>query len=688
MLAPACSNRSTTGTLTDSSEDFLGAVFSEIELLVGGHVSNGSVDGTGFQAKFDTPMGLYVDSGNLYIADSSNSTIRRIVLSTSAVSTLAGTAGVPGTTDATGTVARFGQVNRVVSDGTNLYVADTNNCTIRQIVIATGVVTTLAGDSTSCGSSDGTGASAQFTNPYGLVIDSGNLYVADSGTHTIRQIVISTGVVTTFAGSDMTAGDSDGIGIAAEFNGPRGLATDGTNLYVADTDNHLIRQIVIATGDVTTLAGNTGVSGETDDTGTAAEFNSPYDLVVDSGNLYVADSTNSKIRHIVISTGVVTTFAGDGTDAFLNGTGIAAQFNNPQGIASDGTNLYISDTGNNVIRRIVIATGVTTSIAGSPLWQGSTDATGAAAKFDEPQSMVSDGTNLYITDTANATIRKVVISTGVTTTFAGTVGVTGSTDATGTAATFDTPRGITTDGTNLYVADAGNAVIRKIVIATGVVSTFAGTAGVTGVADGTGAAAEFFLPVGITTDGTHLYVADAWNFNIRKIVIATGVVTTLAGSITTVAGDADGTGTAATFRDPNGITTDGTNLFVTDLTSHTIRKIVIATGVVTTFAGTVGASGDSNGTGIAASFSAPRGITNDGVYLYVSDRNNNSIRKIQIADGVVTTLVGTSATTGPELGDQDEEYADARLVNPVGISYHADTERLFVSNNFCIRLIQ
>jgi hypothetical protein len=150
-------------------------------------------------------------------------------------------------------------------------------------------------------------------------------------------------------------------------------------------------------------------------------------------------------------------------------------------------------------------------------------------------------------------------------------GITGSADGTGTAVTFNYPRGITSDGINLYVADYGNRIIRQIVIATGVVSTLAGTAGTAGAADGTGTAATFNYPWSITSDGTNLYVADFGNSTIRKIVISTGVVSILAGTAG-VRGAADGTGTAATFYRPQGITSDGSSLYVTD-SGNTIRKI-------------------------------------------------------------------------------------------------------------------
>jgi sugar lactone lactonase YvrE len=321
----------------------------------------------------------------------------------------------------------------------------------------------------------------------------------------------------------------------------------------------------------------------------------------------------------------VTTFAGS-SQGYTNDTGTSAEFNRPRGITTDGTNLYVADQNNHKIRKIVITTGVVTILAGSTSGtpsdsKGNTDATGTSARFDNPVGITTDGTNLYVTDTDNERIRKIVISTGVVTTLAGSSQ--GSTDATGTSARFDNPIGITTDGTNLYVADKGNHRIRKIVISTGVVTTLAGSS--EGSTDATGTSARFNTPLGITTDGTNLYVADYGNDRIRKIVISTGVVTTLAGSSE---GSTDATGTSARFNNPVGITTDGTNLYVADKGNHRIRKIVISTGVVTTLAGSSSGSTNHN-TGTSARFNAPQGITTDGTNLYVSDNGNHRIRKIE-----------------------------------------------------------
>jgi len=284
-----------------------------------------------------------------------------------------------------------------------------------------------------------------------------------------------------------------------------------------------------------------------------------------------------------------------------------------------------------------LSPGVLTFVGSSAA--GSADGTGTAASFWNPEAITTDGTNLYVADSSNFTIRRVGIAFGNVSTMAGSAGISGSANGTGQSARFAALSGITTDGKNLYVADSGNNTIRRVSIAFGNVSTMAGRVGSPGSANGTGRAASFSSPKGITTDGTNLYVADSGNNTIRKISIAFGNVTTLAGSASNPADAVDGTGSAARFSNPQGIATDGTSLFVTDSGNNTIRKIVIGTGAVTTLAGSAGNPGWANGTGGFARFSGPYAITTDGRNLYVTE-DDSMVRKVAIATGVVTTLAG------------------------------------------------
>ncbi len=323
--------------------------------------------------------------------------------------------------------------------------------------------------------------------------------------------------VSTLAGS--TAGYADGTGAAAQFNPPVGVACDGSgNLFVSDYGNRRIRKIVVATGAVSTLAGS-GTAGNADGIGTAAQFNTPNGLAYDgNGNLFVADPGNNLIRQIVVATGVVTTLAG-GAFGYADGTGTNAQFRNPTGVAYDGSGtLYVAEQGSNAIRRLVVATGVVSTLAGTGSFMGGyADGTGAAAQFNQPAGVACDASgNVFVADVSNSRIRKIVVATGVVSTLAGSAQ--GFANGTGTAASFNFPTGLAYDGRgNLLVADRGNARIRKVVAATGAVSTLAGT-GTAGTADGTGATAQFSNPISVACEanGT-VYVADQLNNRIRVI---------------------------------------------------------------------------------------------------------------------------------------------------------------------------
>jgi len=333
-------------------------------------------------------------------------------------------------------------------------------------------VSTLCGQPTVMGSSDGSGAGAMFAYPAGVVVTGGNFYVADSLNSTIRRVNPGTGAVTTIAGVAGVAGYFDNAsysGLAAYFNSPEGIATDGTYLYIADSGNNAIRKLAIATGAVSTLAGNPTLQpGSSDGTGTNALFNNPLGICFDGTNtLYVADSGNSTIRRITISTTAVTTIAGQASaQGSTDATGTAATFTWPEGIVFDGANgcLYVVDTGNCTLRRLVISSAAVSTLAGQAGLKGNADGTGAGANFNWPEGIAIDNTNtyLYVADTLNATIRQVVILTGAVTTLAGQGGVTGSADGAGDVATFNHPMRLVFNSPDLCVADTYNETIRLI----------------------------------------------------------------------------------------------------------------------------------------------------------------------------------------------------------------------------------
>ncbi len=767
--------------------------FLPVVSTLAGTGANGFADDTRLAAQLSYPSGVAQDSlGNIFFADTGNHRIRMFGPD-GAVVTIAGT-GVYGLANGSGSSAQFAfPAALAVGPDNNVYVADTYNhriCKLTRPSIPGGAWTamTLAGTGIA-GFVEGAGSVARFNYPYGLTLDpSGNVYVADSLNHRIRRVT-SGGLVSTYAGTG-TAGSVDASNaLTAQFDTPQSVVVAGGSLFVADTFNDRIRKIVIASDQVvrtaSTLAGSS--SGFANGTGTAAQFNTPSGLATDgAGGLYVADEQNHRIRKIITSTGEVTTVAGTGVAGLVNGKPDVAEFRAPTGVlvGLDG-NLVVADAQNHALRRIVIkpltvdvvsntyftggsvaqvkavldvaalgldpsvtyyfrwkslpsgitqplgqsfflydfpvvvteaATNVTpsaarlnalvdpkssrttvaleystdpgllkpyevTTLAGSGA-AGFGEGNGPAAQFSNPSGVVirANGDS-FVADRLNHRIR-MITAAGVVSTFAGS-GVAGFSDATGTLAQFEKPTGIASDSSgNLYVADESNHRIRKITTA-GVVTTFAGT-GVAGFADGALAAAKFLYPAGVAVDAAdNVYVADAGNQRIRKITVATGMVTTLAG--TGVAGFNDGAAASAQFSSPQALAVSAAgSVLVADTGNHCIR-VIDASGV-TTLAGR-GVEGFLDGLGGTALFASPRGIALDGDGIaYIADRGNHRIRRIA-TDGQVTTLAG-SGTPGQVNSPAVGLYpaTACRFDLPAGIAVDA-TGRVLVTQEGMLRKI-
>jgi NHL repeat len=640
-----------------------------VAALAGGPGGPGFFDGSpSAPVRFDSPSGVAVTTtGDRFVADTENHVIRKIDASGN-VTTFAGMFGVSGSADGTGSQARFNSPSGIVAVGNVLFLCDTGNNTIRR-VSANGVVTTLAGQPGVAGAADNvSGSNVLFSSPRGITSDvlpggaslTPTLFVADTGNHNIRRLFTS-GATTTYAGSG-TPGFVDGTGAAASFSSPEGITFDGSSVFVADTGNNAIRKITPAgsTGDVTTLAGD-GIPGYLDNTsGNTARFSSPVSLASVGSDLYVSDTGNDVIRIVnTTNLGFTTTLAGSPqVPGFADGTGQIARFDSPEGIASDGfspPSLYVADTQNHVVRQSTL-TGDVTTVAGNPPQAGSADLQGEAARFRAPAGVVVVGDDVFVADTENHTIRK-IDSAGVATTIAGAAGSPGSTDS---PPRFRFPGGITSLGGDLYVSDSGNNTIRRVTTA-GVVTTIAGNPGSTGSADGSGTTALFNNPQGIVVLGGDLYVSDSGNNTIRKVTTG-GNVTTLAGSAG-IPGSADGSSTVARFRSPLGIATLGTSLYVADSGNDTIRKVLVPSGATSTFAGSAGQTGFADGSGAAARFSSPDGITGVGSAFYVADRGNHAVRKISTLSKV-TTFVGDPGAATTRNGDP----ATALLNAPTGIT--------------------
>jgi len=647
----------------------LASTFSYSTLAGSAGTISTSADGTGTEAQFDEPRGVAVDrAGTIYVADSGNNIIRKITTS-GVVTTLAGTAGTEGLTNGTGAQARFNEPFGVaVDDAGNVYVADTSNNAIRRITAA-GVVTTFAGGS-GAGTADGSGAAAQLHEPRGICIDStGTLYVADYENHTVRRITAA-GVVSTLAGRADVPGNADGVGTAATFRAPMGIAVDGTGVvYVTDTGNRAIRRIA-ANGSVTTVT----VSG--------SPLSEPRGIAIGTaGALLVADYGSHTIRSIATS-GAVTTLAGSiDTPGTADGASSSARFHYPSGLAvlSDGS-LLVADTDNDTIRGV--RDNVVRTVAGLAGRVLTADGVGANARFDAPYATAVDATGVvYVADASAHVIRRIGTD-GAVTTFAGLPGAFGIDDGTGDGARFYAPTGVAVDPSgNLYVADRMNSTVRKVTPGR-IVTTLAGSGRSRGSADGTGSAARFSQPFGVAVDGAGtVYVTDSQAGTIRRITSG-GVVTTLAGQAGAV-GSTDGTGTAARFTVPYGIAVDSTGtLFVVDHGNHTIRRVT-SSGVVTTLAGTAGSPGSSDGSGASARLNYPTGIAvgRDGI-VYVADTDNQMIRALT-PSGEVTSIGGSPN----RVGSTDGVGSTARLFNPKGIAVSSDG-RLYVADvgNRAVRL--
>ena len=537
---------------------------------VGTPQAGGSADGTGSDARFFIPGGLAVDAaGNVFVAEWVTHIIRKITPA-GVVTTLAGLADTPGSTDGAGSAARFFHPRYLAVDQAgNVFVGDAVNCTVRKIT-PDGLVTTLAGQARVQGSLDGVGSAAQFCGPSGIAVDqAGNIYVSDEGNNTLRKITPA-GVVSTLAGSVGAVGSADGVGTAARFRSLSGLAVDAAgNIYGADENDNTIRKITPG-GVVTTLAG-LGLDyaiGSNDGTLAGARFQIATHVAAGpAGTVLVSDTLNHTIRQIS-ATGFVTTVAGSSTAYSGNnedGPGTDARFSAPGPIAVDASGtIYVGEMSNGTIRMITPARVVSTL---NPVGPGH-------AQFAGIGGIATDSAGgVYVSDNRQHTINK-ISPTGTITVLAGSSGVAGSDDGSGSAARFNQPAGLVVDSAgNLFGADAGNNTIRRIT-PTGSVTTVAGAAGIDGADDGPAAAARFDSPSGIALDAAgNLFIADSTNSVIRKIT-PDGIVSTVAGRPLT-AGIADGTGREARFKNTAVVSVNATGEVLVSNAS-TVQKGLLA----------------------------------------------------------------------------------------------------------------
>jgi sugar lactone lactonase YvrE len=517
------------------------------------------------------------------------------------------------------------------------------------------IISTVAGGSSGDG---GLATSGGLGEPFGATVDSsGDLYIADYANHRIRQVAAATGIITTVAGNGAAGFGGDGAAATSATLGfPYGVAVDSSgNLYIADSSNNRIRKVTAATGVITTVAGN-GISAYSGDGGaaTSASLVFPEGVAVDSsGNLYIADSGNNVIRKVTAATGIITTVAGNGTAGF-GGDGspaTSAQLNQPFGLAADSSgNLYFADSNNNRVRKVTAATGVVTTVAGNGAPQFSGDGGAATSAGLSAWGVAVDSSgSLYIADPTNSSIRKVTAATGIISTVAGnrTQGFAGDGGA-ATNANLASPYGVAVDSSgSFYIADSQNNRIRQVAAATGIITTVAG--GGNSGDGGTATSASLVFPDSVAVDSAgNLFIADLGNKRIRQVTAATGIVSTVAGNRTSGFSQATngdgGAATGAILNSPYGITVDSTgNLYITDFAA--IRKVTAATGIITTVAGNgISAYSGDGGAATSAGLVSPEGVTADSSgNLYIADTLNQRIRKVAAATGIIITVAGNGS---------------------------------------------
>ncbi|HEY1551933.1 MAG TPA: SMP-30/gluconolactonase/LRE family protein [Kofleriaceae bacterium] len=608
-----------------------------ITAVAGNGVTGFSGDGgDATVAQLSSPADVAVDGlGNLYIADNGNQRIRRVD-SGGIITTIAGN-GIESFSGDGGPAidAALSSPNAVAVDGFgDVFIADTVNNAIRR-VDAAGMITTIAG------------ASRELTQPWGVAVDAnGNVIIADSGNNRIVELDGS-GNETTIAGTGSAgfAGDG-GAATLAELDDPIHVAVDRDGaVYIADRGNNRVRRVsagVIATAIGTGMAGFSGDGGPA----SAAQVSNAYGISADgTGNLYVADTGNFRIRR-VDANGVITTAAGAGFPVSIANDSAAtcAQLDNPQGVAADGSgSLYIADSSDNVVLR-VDADGAITTVAGTRT-SGFTGDGGPAidAELATPDGVAVDSAgNIYIADTSNERIRRVDPSGMIETVAGNGVNGLGGDGGPATDAALAAPQRIAVDSAgDLYIADQGNNRVRRV-DASGVITTFAGT-GVRGFSGDGGPAgsAELDSPLAIAIDGNDIYIVDQSNARIRR-VDATGTITTVAGDGNTGSAGDHGPATSAELDNPVGVAVDAQHqLYIADSDNQVIRR-VDATGTITTLAGTLGIGGfvGDGGPATAAKLELPYDVAvgSDGT-LFITDLSNQAIRRVDGA-GIITTAAG------------------------------------------------
>ena len=626
--------------------------------------------GPAMSATLAWPRGVAVDSlGNVYVADSDNYRVRRIDAVSGTISTIAGTGeyGRPGDDGPATSAQLYAPLGVAVDSLDNVYVTGPWR-QVNRIDAVSGTISTVAGTGERGYSGDGGPATAaRFNSPYAVAVDSlDNLYVADYGDHRVRRIDAASGTISTVAGTGERGFSGDGgPATSAQLNQPYALALDSLgNVYVADYGNFRVRRIDAVSGAISTVAGS-GESGFSGDGGpaTSAKFGRLRAVVVDSlGNLYIADGSNHRVRRVDVDTGIVTTVAGSTSYSSFRGDGGPAAFAELSwlyGLAIDDLgNLYISDSMNHRIRRVKLTQLVTTQVrnpidtfAGS----GRTAAFGdggpaLSASLESPRGVAADSLgNLYIADSRNHRVRRIDAVSGTISTVAGTGerGFSGD-DGPATSAQLDDPWGVAVDSLgNVYVSDPNQSLVRRIDAASGTITTVAGT-GEPGFSGDGGPAtsAKLWAPLGLAVDSQdNLYIAAFGANRVRRVDLASGIITTVAGNGERGYSGNGGPATSAKLNRPYAVAVDGLdNVYIGEAGNNRVRRIDAAYGTITKVAGGGwGFSGDG-GAATSARFRRPLALAVDSLgNLYIGDTYNHRVRRVDAASGTITTIAGSTS---------------------------------------------
>ena len=678
-------------------------------------------------------------AGNTYIADSYSSQIFEVA-TTGTLTVVAGNGTIGYGGDGGPAIqSALTHPESVALDGAgNLYIADTANSVIRVVnmgtqsvtvagvTIAPGNIQTVAGNGTGGFSGDGGAATgAELNSPYGVFVDGqGNIFIADMENSVIREVVASTGIIQTVAGTPDTTGYA-GDGAAATnatLDLPQGVFVDGAgNIYIADTFNSVVRVvnpgtqpvtiagIAIPAGDIQTVAGTYYSAG----LGTACQFTGdngpatsaflclPDGVFTDaSGNIYIADTSNYGIREVVTG-GTISTIAGTlGTAGYSGDGGLAtsAQLNYPAGAFVDSSsNVFIADTDNYAIREVSAGNIATISGNATLAYSGNGVAANDAALSIPYGAFVDASGNLFIADTYNSAVREVVAATGNIQTLAGNGQVcalpsTGCGDGgLATSAQLNFPEGLAVDSQgNVFIADTENSVVREIVASTAIIQTVAGTPGSAGFSGDGGAptSAQLSTPGAVLLDAAgNIYIADSGNSAIRVVntgaaaitiagvAIEPGTIATVAGNGTACTDTSSGCGdggaaTTAELNFPSDISLDASgNIYIADTFSNAIREVNGSTGVIQTVAGTLGKRGYSgdNGPATSALLDTPGALFVDSFSnIFIADSDNSVIREVVAVNNNSIQTVAGNGTTG-YLGDGGSS-SSAELNTPMGLA--------------------